>query len=200
MSTVFSPSPVSLGSNTPDTAHASAGADGRGVYRLRRQFDGARGLAAMLLAAAVAALVVLADRLINTWADGHLFLAWVFLWVVVFAGIALFGGAARTLARRTLRSLDGWSQALAEARAEARLWELAKQDPRLRDELMQARQRDAQAADEAAVAIAPKQAEQVAYSQALAPMGLETGFTNPASARRLAQMTMSRRAGYLPYL
>lgn len=200
MSTVFSPTPASLGLNTPDTPNTPAVAESRGVYRLRRQFDGARGLAAMLLAAAVAALVVLADRLISTWADGHLFLAWVFLWVVVFAGIALFGGTARTLARRTLRSLDGWSQALAEARAEARLWEMAKQDPRLRNELIQARMREANAADEAAAAATPVQVEQAAYSAALAPMGMETGFITPLAARRVAQMAMRRRAGYLPYL
>ena len=72
-----------------------------------------RGLAGMLLAAAVAALVVVADQLVSTWADGHLFLAWVALWVVVFAGMALFASTARTIAQRTVRSLDGWSQTIA---------------------------------------------------------------------------------------
>jgi hypothetical protein len=114
----------------------------------------------LLLAAAVAALVVLADRLISTWADGHLFLAWVALWVVIFAGLALFAGTARNLARRTLLWLDGWSRALAEARAEARMWDLARSDPRLMDELMQARMRDT---------------DDSGYETALAPMGLEPG-------------------------
>ncbi|HAX19085.1 MAG TPA: hypothetical protein DCY64_02235 [Hydrogenophaga sp.] len=154
MSTIFSPSPASLGlppTSSPDAA---------GTYRVRPSRDGARGLAALLLAAAVAALVVLADRLISTWADGHLFLAWVALWVVIFAGLALFAGTARNLAQRTLRSLDSWSATLAEARADMRLWEQARRDPRLMNELMQARMRDTDDGD---------------FETALAPMGLEPG-------------------------
>ena len=154
MSTVFSPSPASLGLNTA-TAHASQGTD-----HPRSSLDGSRGLAAMLLAAAVAALVVLADQLVSTWADSHLFLGWVILWVVIFAGSALFAGTARNLAQRTLRSLDSWSATLAEARAEMRLWELARRDPRLMAELMQARMRDTDDGD---------------FETALAPMGLESG-------------------------
>ena len=73
--------------------------------------------------------------MIGTWADGHLFLGWVALWVVIFAGSALFAGTARRLAKGTLRSLDSWSRSLAEARAEARLWDLARTDPRLKAEL-----------------------------------------------------------------
>ena len=185
MSTVFSPTPASLGL---DAAAAAAG-----QYQASRRFDGARGLAAMLLAAAVAALVVLADQLIDTWADGHLFLGWVALWVVVFAGSVLFAGTARRMARSTLRSLDSWSRSLAEARAEARLWELAKLDPRLKAELIQARARASEEADEPV--LAPHD-----FSQALAPMGLESGIASPAVLRRFAQIEMRRHAGYLPYL
>jgi len=157
MSTVFSPTPESLGLNPSPLANKA------GVYRPRRHFDSARGLAAMLLAAAVAALVVLADRLISTWADGHLFLAWVGLWVVIFAGSALFAGTARRIARSAMRSLDGWSQTIAQARAEARLWDLAHSDPRLMAELTQARQR--------------VQEESSDFSDALAPLGMDAGVT-----------------------
>jgi hypothetical protein len=157
MSTVFSPTPESLGL-TPSSLASKAGA-----YRVRRRFDGARGLAAMLLAAVVAAIVVVADRLISTWADGHLFLAWVFLWVVIFAGSALFAGTARRLAHSTMRSLDGWSQTLAQARAEARLWDLAQNDPRLMADLTQARLRALEDHND--------------FSDALAPMGLDTAVT-----------------------
>jgi len=69
-----------------------------------------RGLAGMLLAAAVAALVVVADQLVSTWADGHLFLAWVAMWAVVFASMAVFTGAARRLSQRLVRALDAWAQ------------------------------------------------------------------------------------------
>lgn len=189
MSTVFSPSPASVGISPTATAE-------QGTYRAVRRFDGSRGLAAMLLAAAVAALVVLADQMISTWADGHLFLGWVALWVVVFAGSVLFAGAARRTAQATLRSLDSWSKSMAEARAEARLWDLARTDPRLKAELLQARARDTDAADEIA---APATAKND-FSDALAPMGLDSGIRSPAVLRRWAQIEMRRHAGYLPYL
>ncbi len=182
MSTVFSPTPASLGLNAAD-----------GSARVRR-FDGARGLAAMLLAAAVAALVVLADQLIDTWADGHLFLGWVALWVVIFAGSALLAGTARRMARSTLTALDSWSRSLAEARAEARLWELAKLDPRLKAELIQARAREALAAEP----VVPEAAND--YSQALAPLGLVSDTVVPVVTRRMAQLEKRRIAGYLPYI
>jgi hypothetical protein len=186
MSTVFSSSPSSVGVDSAST--------GSGHYRARRRFDGARGLATMLLAAAVAALVVLADQMIGTWADGHLFLGWVALWVVIFAGSAFFAGSARRMAHVTLRSLDSWSRSLAEARAEARLWDLARTDPRLKAELMQARAREADLAEE--LHAAPAEAND--YAQALAPLGIDSGFSAPL--RRWAQNEVRRQTGYLPYL
>ena len=144
-----------------------------------------RGLAAMLLAAMVAALVVVADRVINTWADQHLFLAWVVLWGVVFAAIALFADVARGLAKRVLSALDGWSRTLAEARAEARLWEMAQSNPRLMRELQQARQR-----------------QQDTYEDALAPLGIEPAVSAPAArgwvgfAERLAESRARQRGLY----
>lgn len=184
MSTVYSPSPASLGLN------AGAPTAPQGFYRVRRRADGTRGLAALLLAAVVSALVVLADQMINTWADGHLFLGWVALWVVVFAGTALFAGTARRVAQRTLRALDAWSRSMAEARAEARLWELAKLDPRLKAELVQAREVDD--AEPPAPVVS-------SFSDALAPLGMELALS-AATARRFAQLERRRHAGFLPYL
>jgi hypothetical protein len=186
MSTVFSPSPSSVS--------ADSASNGSGRYRVRRRFDGARGLATMLLAAAVAALVVLADQMIGSWADGHLFLGWVTLWVVIFAGSALFAGSARRIARATLRSLDSWSRSLAEARAEARLWDLARTDPRLKAELMQARAREAALVQDLnAVPAATND-----FDQALAPLGIDAGFSSPL--RQWARKEVRRQTGYLPYL
>lgn len=139
----------------------------KGVDGIQRRSDSARGLAVMLLAAVVAAMVAVADRLISTWADGQLFLAWVFLWVVVFAGMALFADTARSLARRAVVSLDGWSHALAEARAEARLWEMARMDHRLMTELLAARTQAESVADEPVAA-----AQTPSFTEALAPLGL----------------------------
>ncbi len=149
------------------------------THRQPRRPDGSRGLAAMLLAAVVAAMVIVADRLVSTWADGHLLLAWVFLWVVVFAGLALFADSARRLARRGIVVLDSWSQSLAEARAETRLWEMARHDPRLMSELTLARTHAEQ--DEPATN----------FDAALAPLGL------PALTGRVAdQRSYWERLGH----
>ncbi len=127
-----------------------------------RRFLGIRGLSVLFLAALVAAMVVLADRLISTWADEHLFLAWVLLWVVVFASLALFADAARVMARRAGAKLDRWSRSRAEARAEARMWDIARSDPRVMQELMliQARETEERANAD--------------FDSALAPLGLES--------------------------
>jgi hypothetical protein len=136
MNTVFSPSPASLGTGSAHPGVAFT------LPHLRTRVDGTRGLAALMLAAVVAALVVLADQLISSWTDEHLFFGWLALWLVILAGTALFAAPARHLARRALPALQGWAQALAEARAEQRLWDAARRDPRLMNDLMQARQRD----------------------------------------------------------
>ena len=83
--------------------------------------ENARGLAALLLAASVAALAVVADQLVETWIDDHLFLAWVAMWAVVFAGSLLLTGTVRRMSARTLAKLDQWAAGRAQARAAARL-------------------------------------------------------------------------------
>lgn len=88
--------------------------------------ENARGLAALLLAAAVAALAVVADQLIETWLDDHLFLAWVALWSVVFAGSLLLTGTVRRMRARALASLDQWAAGRAQARATTRLLAIEK--------------------------------------------------------------------------
>lgn len=117
--------------------------------QLRKGFDSTRSLAGLLLAAIVAAMVVVADQLVENWAEGHLLVAWVAMWAVAFSVMALFAGAARQLAARVLTSLDAWSRAIAQARADVRLWEAAKTDPRVMADLQVAMARQ-EVADEAA--------------------------------------------------
>lgn len=108
---------------------------------LNRGFDSAKGLSAMLMAAMVSALVVVADQLIDTWADGHLMLAWLALWLTAFAAVAIFAGAARKLAATAVNALNAWSQRVANARSDARLWAIAQTDPRVMADLNAARSR-----------------------------------------------------------
>ncbi len=100
--------------------------------------DGSQGLSAMLLAAMVSALIVVGAQLMNSWADGHLLVAWVALWLVGFAALAVFAGAAKRLATTTMTALNGWFAHLARARADARLWQAAQADPRVMAELTSA--------------------------------------------------------------
>ncbi len=95
-------------------------------YQPSSQPENARGLAALLLAAAVAALAVVADQLVETWLDDHLFLAWVALWAVVFAGSLLLTGTVRRMSARAVGRLDRWAARRAQARAAARLLAIEK--------------------------------------------------------------------------
>ena len=68
------------------------------VQEQSRQFNGTRGLSAVLLAAIVAALVAVADKFVTHWTDGSLLAAWMVMWLVAFLAMALFAGAARNVA------------------------------------------------------------------------------------------------------
>ena len=109
---------------------------------MRRGFDSTRSIAAMLLAAIVAAMLVVAEQVIDNWADGHLLAAWIAMWMVGFAALGLFAGTARSLAVRTTAALDAWSRRVARARADERMWSIAQSDPRVMADLQAAMSRN----------------------------------------------------------
>ena len=113
------------------------------VKSLQGDFDSTKGLTAMLLAAMVSSLVVVADQWVNTWADGHLMVAWASLWLVGFVALGLFAGAARNVAQSAVSSLNAWSRRVAQQRADERMWVIAKSDPRVMADLMAAQEKDA---------------------------------------------------------
>jgi hypothetical protein len=98
-------------------------------------FDGARGAASLLLAAVVSALLVVANQVIDTWSEGHLLAAWMVLWVVAFAALALLTSPAR----RASAALRVAGKAFVENRRRAaedqRTWQVAIKDPRIMAEL-----------------------------------------------------------------
>ena len=55
-------------------------------------------MSGMLFVAIVAALMVVAEQLISTWADGHLLVIWVSLWLVVFTALAFLMPSLRQMA------------------------------------------------------------------------------------------------------
>ena len=100
--------------------------------------DASRSLAGMLLAAVVAALMVVADQLIETWADGHLLVVWVGLWTVAFAALALLAPPLRQLSASMAGAWARWSALSAARRDESQLWNLAQQDYRVMRDIQMA--------------------------------------------------------------
>ena len=119
-----------LSAQQPGSVRATAA-----TAEVHRGFDSATSLSAMLLAAMVSALLVVAHLLLDTWAEGHLLLAWAALWVVGFSAVAVFAGSARKLAGLAVGFLDAWSRRVAKNKATARLWVIARYDARVMADL-----------------------------------------------------------------
>jgi hypothetical protein len=103
----------------------------------------ARSVATFLLAAVVSGLVIAANQLIDTWADGHLLAAWIALWTVAFAALALAAGPIRR-AVLNVKQFDGsamyaaWSARRKARIADEKMWEYARHDQRLMADIMRA--------------------------------------------------------------
>jgi len=111
------------------------------VQALTAKANGAKGLAGALVAGGVAAAIVVADQLVNSLVDGDLLLAWIGMWAVVFALLALFSEAIRAWPSRLQNAIATRLQARREAAADDRTWSAAIADPRLMAELDIARTR-----------------------------------------------------------
>ena len=101
-------------------------------------FDGARGAASLMLAAVVAALLVVANQVIDTWSDGHLLAAWMVLWVVAFAAIALLATPARRASVALRAGYKAWIESRRQAAEDQRTWKVALQDARMMADLSRA--------------------------------------------------------------
>jgi hypothetical protein len=104
----------------------------------RGNLNGARGLAAGLLAAIVAAVLVVADRMITNLEDGEMLVAWT-LAVAVFTGlVALSAGTVRSTFRKLSQAWARGAERRANARADAQFMAYASFDPRVMHELQAA--------------------------------------------------------------
>jgi hypothetical protein len=119
----------------------------------RGNLNGARGLAGGLLAAIVAAILVVADRMITTLEDGEALVAWT-LAVAVFTGlVAVSAGAIRSTWRKAVQAWQRGAERRANARADAQFFASASFDPRVMHELQAAVTRyEAEAQTDAPVA------------------------------------------------
>lgn len=112
------------------------------AQHVRRSFSGSRGLSTLLLSAMAAAVMVLAYQVMDSVAEGHMLLVWLGLWAVAFVVLAVFASATRTLAVSLIGGLDSWSRAVANAKADERLWAIARTDARVMNDLQSAMSRD----------------------------------------------------------
>jgi hypothetical protein len=97
----------------------------------RLSFNGSRALAVMLTTALVATLLVVANQVIDTITDGHLFAAWIGLWAVGFAAMALLLDPLLALTATLREAWGDWREARRLAAQDEKLWELALQDARV---------------------------------------------------------------------
>ncbi len=110
----------------------------KSLKNVLHKFDGARGLAAFLLAAIVASLLVIANQVIDTWTEGHLLAAWIVMWAVAFAALALLALPARRLGVVLQAGLARWAAARRQAAQDERLWQVALTDARVMADLSRA--------------------------------------------------------------
>jgi hypothetical protein len=101
----------------------------------------AKALSTLLLAAGVAALVVMADQMIDNWAETHVIASWLALWAVAVLAIGALRGVTRLLAQKLMANLDGWSANVARRRSDQRLWAMAQSDSRMMRDLQTAMDR-----------------------------------------------------------
>lgn len=119
------------------------------AQHIGRGFSDKRGVATLLLSAMAAAVMVVAYEVMDSVAEGHLLVMWIALWAAAFVTLAAFAGTASQLATRLKAGLDDWSRALAEARADERLWAAAKTDARVMADLQAAASRHDEGATDA---------------------------------------------------
>ena len=112
-----------------------------GASQIKCGISGTRGLATLLLSAIVAAVMVVANQVMDSVTEGHLLVMWMAMWISAFIALALFATPARNLAQRMKTGLDAWSAGIAQRRADERLMAAAHADPRVMHDLQAVMQR-----------------------------------------------------------
>jgi hypothetical protein len=97
----------------------------------RPRLSGARIQASLLVAAIVAALLVAANQFIETVTDGHLFAAWIGLWAVGFAAMAILAAPASRFVADLRQSFAQRRQARLAAEQDRKYWQAALDDARV---------------------------------------------------------------------
>ena len=94
-----------------------------------------------VLAVLLAALAAGIFQATETWSDGHMLAAWIVLWAMAFASIALFSTPARRAINLVRTGYRAWVKSRQQAAADERVWNAALQDARLMADLARAMDR-----------------------------------------------------------
>jgi len=103
-----------------------------------RIFDRARAAPSLLLAAMVAALVVVANQVVDTWTEGHLLAAWIVLWTVAFAALALLAAPARSASNALAATFKAWKERRVRDAQDDQYWQAALADARIMADISRA--------------------------------------------------------------
>ena len=116
-----------------------------GVDRLTRALVSARAslsqlgspkaLASILVTGGLSAVIVVAEQVVTALTDGHLLLAWVAMWLIVFGLLATFSDAIRAWPTQWRTYLTERRHVATRRAEDARTWAAAVADPRLMADL-----------------------------------------------------------------
>ena len=95
----------------------------------------------LILAAILAVLGVAIFQATQTWSDGHMLAAWMVLWAMAFASIAVFSSPVRRVLNVVRTGYRAWINSRQQAAADERIWNAALQDARLMADLARAMDR-----------------------------------------------------------
>lgn len=139
------------------TQHAGVARAEAVVSQLREargRLNGARGMAAVLLAAVVGAILVVVDRMAASLEDGEMLAIWAVVSALFFVALAVGANALRPLGARIAASWKEAAERRANARADAQFMAYAAFDPRVMHDLQVAASRyEAENPTEAGVAV-----------------------------------------------
>ncbi len=110
----------------------------RQVVTSADRFDATRASASLMLAACVAALMVVTNQVVETWTEGHLLAAWIVMWTVAFAALALLAWPAKRAAAGLRGVFQRWMAARGQAAEDEKMWSLALDDARVMADISRA--------------------------------------------------------------
>ncbi len=131
---------------TTSFVHTNMATEHTGVLRVERAaenlkstFSGKGVGSSLVLAAIVAAVLMVATRLIESVAGGNNWIAgWAMLWAVAFVAIALLSAPARNLTNTLRSARSTWNEEHRRAVEDDKTWQVALHDSRVMADLNRA--------------------------------------------------------------